>query len=113
MSAYLRKALTVSFGLWARSQRAERAKIQVMLKQAAEYEASMLERYGRRPFAEELGMQIGVAPEVAVSLMDQLEIDRILYEKAADSEDCNAAIRKIDQAARCLPPSERTRYRQE
>ena len=46
MSAYLRKALTVSFGLWARSQRAERAKIQVMLKQAAEYEASMLERYG-------------------------------------------------------------------
>ena len=65
-----------------------------------------------RPIAEELGMQIGVAPEVAVSLMDQRKIDRILTNRRRFRElEC---LHPNDQRARQMPfPVRANRYRQE
>jgi hypothetical protein len=112
VSAIARKALTLLFSLLSRAKRPP-SHTAVLNRTAREFMTIGLEREGRWPMAEELAAMLGIPLDVALSLRDQVLVDQVLDEQAAGSKGGTAAIRQLEQAVRCLPPSQRARYRQE
>lgn len=109
MSAVARKALTFLF----RAERPAVGKTVNALPATRARMTAMREQEGRWPTADELAELMAIPLEVADNLRDEVLLDEVLEGQAARSKDGAVAIRQIEQAVRCLPRSQRARYRQE
>jgi hypothetical protein len=112
VSAIARKALSLLFNSLPKAKKPP-SYAAAMPRAARHFMTTALDRDGRWPTGEELAAVLGIPLDVALSLKDQILVDQVLDEQAAGSKRGAVAIRQLEQAVRCLPPSQRARYRQE